>query len=416
LDTSAILDNPKIFELLKSCEIIIPFCVLTELDKKRKNDGLIGKNARTSIRFIDSLTKYGDLFNGVTAPNGSKVCVVSTSHDKTEPNDLKIVKCAFDAKNAGKDVVILSNDIGLRVHASGVGVKSEAFKKSVKSLIYSGISTIDVDKESIDDLYENEILQLSNFITSDNNFYSNQMIIMKSDNNGSSVLGQIVEKSGTFWVEKINKKKIWGISPLNVEQTMALHLLDQKSIELVSLVGKAGCGKTFLALASGLSQVIEQKKYERIILIRPIVSVGKEMGYLPGTIEEKMAPWIQPIKDNLEILSQKHQMELWFERGIVSIEPMSYIRGRSIPNSFIIVDECQNISGDNLKTILTRAAKGSKIVLTGDIEQIDDINLDICSNGLSYVVEKFKKYALSGHVTLQKGQRSDLANLAAEIL
>jgi PhoH-like ATPase len=379
---------------------------LQELDGKRHSEGHVGKNARESVRLIDTISKEGNLFDGVSV--GSQSIRVVHGDESRPTNDLKIVSCAQKVK-----ATILSNDIGLRLLASGLGVSAESFEHKGQKDIYSGIGSLELSSELVDELYNNKKITLPNNITSRHSFYPNQMIIL----NGNT-LCRAKRTGRDIVIELVEKKTPWGINPANSEQIFATELLMDKNVQLVSLIGKAGCGKTFLATATGLEQTINQKIYDKIIILRPIVTVGNDIGYLPGTIMEKMAPWIQPIKDNLSVLFKGNQrnIDIQFDNGVIVVEAMSYIRGRSIPNSLIIVDECQNISKNDLKTILTRAAEGSKIVLTGDIEQIDNKYLDIFSNGLSSVVHKFKDHSVAGHVTLTKGKRSELASLAADVL
>jgi len=212
---------------------------------------------------------------------------------------------------------------------------------------------------------------------------------------------------------------VWGIDARNKEQSFALELLMDPDVEVVSLIGQAGSGKTLLAVAAGLEQVLgDDNEYKKLIVSRPIQPLGKDIGFLPGTLEEKMDPWLMPIKDNLEFLlgNDRDTVKMYFEKGVIEIEAITYIRGRSITNAFIIIDEAQNLTRHELKTILTRVGEGTKIILTGDIEQIDNIYIDETSNGLTYAVEKFKEHDISGHITLQKGERSKVATLAAKIL
>jgi PhoH-like ATPase len=245
------------------------------------------------------------------------------------------------------------------------------------------------------------------------------MLILKSQNNQSALTRVVIDSKTAQWTSvPVHKSEPWSVKARNKEQEFSLNLLTNPAVHLVSMVGRAGCGKSFLALAAGVEQVIEKKNYDTLIVIRPTISVGEELGYLPGSVEEKLEPWLQPIKDNLNVLfsKKKDNVDLFFEQGIFQMEALSYIRGRSIPRAYIIVDECQNLSLSELKTVLTRAADGTKIVLTGDIEQIDKSKLDVVNNGLSITVEKLKGYTISGHMTLTKGQRSPLATVCADIL
>ena len=217
---------------------------------------------------------------------------------------------------------------------------------------------------------------------------------------------------------RLDKSGIWGLKPRNKEQEFALDLLLDTSIDILTLIGPAGCGKTLMAIAAGLDGVLEERKYKRLVVSRPIQPLGKDIGFLPGTMEEKMKPWLMPIQDNIDFLlnGKKDHMDYLFEDGTIQIEALTYIRGRTISNAFIIIDEAQNLTMHELKTIITRVGENTKIVLTGDVEQIDNTYLDATSNGLSYAVEKFKSYDLSGHVTLIKGERSRVATLASKIL
>ena len=219
-------------------------------------------------------------------------------------------------------------------------------------------------------------------------------------------------------VTQFSKDGVWGVRPRNKEQSFGLDLLMDTDVPIVTLVGKAGCGKTLMAIASGLEQVLEQKKYSRLVVSRPVQPLGKDIGYLPGTLEEKMTPWLAPIEDNLKYLmgNDKDVLDMYVDKGLIEIEALTYIRGRSIANAYIVIDEAQNLTSHELKTIITRVGEGTKIILTGDVEQIDNAYIDETSNGLTYAIEKFKAHELSGHITLKKGERSRVATLASKIL
>ena len=243
-------------------------------------------------------------------------------------------------------------------------------------------------------------------------------MLVSSSNEKKSALSRFVNYESKL--EKVieTKDAVWGLKPRNKEQTFALDLLNDPSVPIVTLVGKAGCGKTLLAIAAGLDQVLEKNMFKKLIVSRPVQPLGKDIGYLPGTMEEKMRPWLMPIQDNIDFLlnGESKSMEMFFEDGTIQIEALTYIRGRSISNAFVIIDEAQNLTMHELKTIITRVGENTKIVLTGDVEQIDSVYLDATSNGLSYAVEKFKQHGLAGHVTLLKGERSKVATLASKIL
>lgn len=217
-----------------------------------------------------------------------------------------------------------------------------------------------------------------------------------------------------------NKKTVWGIKPRNKEQHFLIDALMDPSIEVITAIGKAGSGKTICAIAAGLEQTIDemQQKYSRIIVSRPVQPLGKDIGFLPGTMEEKMSPWLMPIQDNLQTLmgNDKVTLDIYMQKGTIEIEALTYIRGRSIANAFIIIDEAQNLTTHELKTIITRVGEGTKIVLTGDVEQIDNVYIDATTNGLTHAVEKFKDFELASHITLHKGERSRVATFAAQNL
>ncbi len=251
----------------------------------------------------------------------------------------------------------------------------------------------------------------------------NQFVMLISNSNEKkTALARFLAYNKPLVKAGIHKHGVWDITPRNKEQSFAIDLLLAPSIPIVSLIGAAGCGKTLLAMAAGLEQVLQEGSqepiYNKLVVSRPIMPMGRDIGYLPGTMEEKMAPWLAPVQDNLKFLmgNDKVLLEMYAEKGIIEIEALTYIRGRSIANAFIIIDEAQNLSVHELKTIITRVGEGTKIVLTGDIEQIDTVYLDATSNGLSYAVEKFKEHDLAGHVSLQKGERSKVATLAAKVL
>lgn len=406
-DTSVLLDNPTSLTAIGTDGdfILIPFCVLTELDKNKTRHDSAGKNSRDVIHTLDRLREKGSLHQGIQLDTGVTIKVVESSTGKT--NDDRIIDVA--GKN---DARLVSNDISMCIRADALGVEAEKYDQPDQHSVYSGIKEVEVDSQLIDAFYDDNIIDLSLEMVAEQDLHPNQFIVMKSGS--QSALGRVIFKDG--WKALfVNKQRVWGINARNKEQEFALNLLTDRDVHLVSLVGRAGCGKSFLSLAAAAEQVMEKKLYEKVVIIRPVVSVGQDIGYLPGSLEEKMAPWMQPIMDNLAVL-YKQNVEMLFEQGIFEVQALSFIRGRSIPKSFIIVDECQNLSLEQIKTVLTRAAEGSKIVLTGDIEQIDKTNMNVLTNGLSAVVEKMKHYTITGHMTLTKGQRSPLATIAAQTL
>jgi PhoH-like ATPase len=309
----------------------------------------------------------------------------------------------------------------MRVKCDAFGLECHDYQpqKVIKSVekLYDGTETIEVEDDCIDKFYANEDILLTKDIT--NRLYPNHFLIMKDSNNKSAIARYLGEDTPLRKV--YTYKDIWGLSARNKEQQFAMDLLFDKDIDIVSLTGQAGTGKTLIATACGLEQVLSSTKsqggYDKLIITRPVQPMGRDIGFLPGTLEEKMMPWIAPIRDNLEhLFGDRTALDMQLEQGTIEIEAMTYIRGRSIANAFMIVDEAQNLTPHELKTIITRVGHGTKLILTGDVQQIDNSYVDAVSNGLTYAVEKFKEHSLSGHVSLLKGERSNLATLASEIL
>lgn len=415
LDTSVLLDNPRIIDDLKKSQVVIPFCVLSELDKKRK-DGTpnIRKKSREAVRYLENIMSQGDILEGITTPEGTLVKVNLTPYDVHFDNDLKIILCAKNITE--KNVVLLSNDIGLRLRACSHGVKAEGTRQKDQDSLYNGIIEIDVDQDVLEDLYDHGIVHISDHIKKEHDLFLNQLVILNAASVG---MARVIQYEDKLCFKKFLKQNIWGITPRNIEQTCATELLMDPGVQMVSMVGKSGGGKTFLAAAAALEQVVNKNLYEKIMIIRPTVSVGEDIGFLPGDLHDKLAPWIMPLKDNLKELMKtflnRKETESMFMNGIIELQHLGHIRGRSLTDTFIIVDECQNVTPQQIKAILTRAGEGTKVVLTGDIEQIDG-KMDATNNGLSHAIERLKEYEFTGHVTLQKGQRSDLANISAEVL
>lgn len=432
LDTSALVTDSECIcnGGFGNNDILIPIKVLEELDKHKKRQDLVGASARTVIRFLDSLRTKGSLYEGVRIGKGKGILTVKGyDYSKEFPRELdqsipdhQILAVALGEKLLGKKVCVVSNDINMRVVCDSIGMESQDLnpEKVVESSshLYTGFTDILVDDEFVERFYANENLMLPE---QKQQPYPNQYIMLtSSSNNKKTALAKFVAPNmplarlGSF-----GKKGVSGIKPKNKEQNFALDLLMNSDIPLVSIVGKAGCGKTMLAIAAGLEQTIGiDNKYSRLIISRPVQPLGKDIGFLPGTMEEKLLPWLRPIQDNLQFLmgNDKVTLELYMQKGVIEVEAITYIRGRSIANAYIIIDEAQNLSMHEIKTIITRVGEGSKVVLTGDIDQIDNVYVDEVTNGLTYVAEKFKPYDLAGHVTLMTGERSALATIASKIL
>ena len=434
LDTSVYLTDFKSLKAFDNKEVVIPLKVLEELDKHKKRQDAVGSNARQIIRIFDEMRASGSLYHGVKIvpenPNSGVAYVHSydesclpSEWDSQDP-DNQIIATALTLKNKNPEtpVIMVSRDINLRVKCDSVDLKAQDYQESqvVESLseVYTGFKKIPVTSGAIDSFYVEKELEVPENIQ----LYPHQFVLLVAgtDEKKSAIA---IYDAQTDKLQKPHqyKKEVWGVKPRNKEQNCALNLLMNPDIKLVSLIGKAGSGKTLCAMAAGLEQTISESKtqmYTRMIVSRPVQPLGKDIGFLPGTMEEKMAPWLKPIQDNLQFLMGNDSMtlDMYVEHGKIEVEALTYIRGRSISNAYIIIDEAQNLTQHELKTIITRVGEGTKIVLTGDVEQIDNIYIDEVTNGLTYGVEKLKEFSITGHITLLKGERSELATIAAKNL
>lgn len=422
LDTSALITDPNVFKSFKESDICFPITVLEELDKLKKQPGEVGKNARVSIRMLEELCNLGDINAGVKLDNGIMVNIdigdYKTAGDALY-GDTRILACALHLqKETINKVVLVSNDINLRVRARAMGLDAQGYQKEGAKVsdLYQGISYVS------DAVAGQDLLTLGSIFgeTYGHKFMPNECLIFQNEAGEELARGKQLENGNIKLIKKIYP---WSLSPRNKEQEFAIDLLMDKDIPLVSLVGMAGTGKTLCALAAALELVLEKRVYNKVVIYRPIQPVGADIGYIPGTESEKLEPWFRAIMDNFEVLFSSKGGSNWrlsFEaakhKEKIQMEAITYIRGRSIPNALMIIDECQNISREEMKTILTRVGDGTKIVLLGDVEQIDSRHLDATNNGLSMVIEKFKSSALSGHITFTQGERSELASYAASIL
>jgi PhoH-like ATPase len=438
-------------------DVIIPMIVLEELDRHKSRQDEVGQNARSVSRALDDLRKNdSNLYAGVQLKSGGllKVATIPTTDSIVLPLELQAESkvdnliIAFMLKTPG--AILVSKDINVRLKCDALQVKCEDYLKmrvaSDPKKFYRGVEVVQVTEELIDQFYVDGSLSLDAVKTIDNKSISaqpNQIIILKNEENGTTVKSAItkcVTSSGSSsLLPTLKIDHAFNLKPRNKEQAFSLDLLFDENIKLLTLSGPAGCGKTLLAIAAALEQLKglgNKPRYDKLIVSRPVQPMGRDIGFLPGTLEEKMEPWIAPIRDNINYLVgiQKSQsgrrsasgeskkgfneyyLQLMQEKGLIEIEALTYIRGRSIPNSFIILDEAQNLSMHELKTIITRVGDNTKIVLTGDIDQIDNTHVDVYTNGLTYAIEKFKSHPIAGHITLQKGERSPLATIASQIL
>ena len=435
VDTNVLLHDPRAIFSFQDNDVIIPIVVIEELDKFKKGIDEMGRNARQVSRILDTYRQKGKLSQGVQLEEGGTLRVElnhqSPQHLPVEliasKADNRILATALNLCHTSKNipVVLVTKDTNLRIKADALGLKAEDYETDTVTIdeLYSGEVEITVSRDQIDSFYASGSLAPPDGSV----LFSNQFVLLKnSANPGQTALSRYSRQKQALVPIQHAKHGIWGISARNKQQQFALDLLLNDDIRLVSLVGKAGTGKTLLALAAGLERTIETRTFARLVVSRPVFPLGKDIGFLPGDIEEKLKPWMQPIRDNLDFLmgssasvtrgKGRKDLQSLFDLGMIEVEPLTYIRGRSMPNQFLIVDEAQNLTPHEIKTIITRAGEGTKIVLTGDPYQIDNPYIDSSSNGLSFVVERFKEESIAGHITLVKGERSDLAELAATLL
>ncbi len=429
LDTSVYLTDANALESFGNNDIVIPLKVLDEIDNNKKRQDPAGSHARNLIRKLDKLREKGNLAKGIRIGLRKGLVFVKSYDPFVLPDDLdseqadnQIIATALSERNSNpkRKVIVVSRDINMRVKCDSLGLDSldYAFEQVVEDVsgLYTGFISHLVDDQVIDNMYAGEPVFLD---PEEIKVNPNQFVMLVSNSNEKkTALGRFIDIN--LPLKKIPKCKsgIWGLKPRNKEQSFAVDLLMDPSVPVVSLIGKAGSGKTLLALAAALEQTFEGGVYNRIVVTKPVEPVGKDIGFLPGTMQEKMLPWLAPIQDNLQFLfgNDKMTLDMYIDEGRIEVEAMTYIRGRSISNSFIIIDEVQNMTRHEIKTVLTRVGEGTKIVLTGDVEQIDNVYIDATSNGLTYVVEKLKEQAITGHVTLLKGERSNVASVAAKLL
>jgi PhoH-like ATPase len=427
LDTNVLLHDPESLFAFEENSIVLPLSVIEELDRIKRRGDEVGRNARDASKKLDELRLKGRLSEGVELPgggslrielNGAKTYELLNGVDLNNVDNRILALAYYLMKNENQPVVLVTKDLNLRIKADVLGIATEDFYSDKVDYykLYNGVRELFVSRKEIDRFYQEGSLEIN-----PENLFPHQFCILKFHENPSvSALARYADHR----LHKLSHdgKTVYGIKALNKEQKFALDLLLDDQVKVVTLVGKAGTGKTILALAAGLEKVFEDNgKYNRLLITRPIVPLGNDLGFLPGDKEDKIRPWMQPIYDNLEFLCNEHirpngSTEYLLSNGKIELEALTYIRGRSIPRQFIICDESQNLSPHVIKTILTRVGRGSKIVFTGDPEQIDHPYLDASSNGLSYLVERIKEEGISGHITLVKGERSGVAELGARLL
>jgi PhoH-like ATPase len=439
LDTNVLLHDPRAMFSFEDNDVVIPIYVVEEIDAFKKDLSELGRNARQVSRYLDQLRDEGSLSSGVRLDRGGLLRVAVTAQQlpasvtTDRGQDSKILAVAAELTELAKKgqvprVVFITKDTNLRIRADAIGIFTEDFEPEhiVIDELYKGWAELDVEGWQVDAFYAEGGLEMPDPYHAPNEY----VCLRDKTNNTRTALGRVKleEVGGAIKARVVPidafKQGVWGIRPRNREQHFALDALLDDKIKLVTLVGKAGSGKTLAAIAAGMLKTTDEAVYQRLLVSRPIFPLGKDIGYLPGDVEEKLNPWMQPIFDNVEFLmglTQKDKKrgrsyrEL-LDMGMMQIEPLTYIRGRSIPNQYMIVDEAQNLTPHEVKTIISRAGENTKIVLTGDPYQIDNPYVDQTNNGLVHTVNRFRTEKIAAHVTLVKGERSELAEIAANVL
>jgi PhoH-like ATPase len=422
LDTNVLLHDPDALVGFEDNHVNIPITVIEEIDRFKKNGDEIGRNARYVSRFLDGLRLQGDLPQGIPNVNGGCVRVLfGLEYADRLPQELSVAK-GDNRILAVLPVIFVTKDTNLRIKANALGIRAEDYERGKVLLdeLYGGTAEVTVPGSAMDALFREGGVEVAAEL------FDNQFVCLLDEGNPShTALGRYRATPGRVEPLRLPKEATWGIQPRNREQRYAMDALLDEGVQLVSLLGMAGTGKTLIAIAAGLQKSVEEQVYKRLLVSRPIFPMGRDLGYLPGDVEEKLRPWMQPIFDNVDLLfagaegrdgrRTRGYQEL-IDLDLLALEPLTYIRGRSIPYQFLIVDEAQNLTPHEIKTIITRAGEGTKIVLTGDPYQIDNPYIDSTSNGLSFCVERFKDQSIAAHVTLVKGERSPLAELGANVL
>lgn len=437
LDTNVLLYDPNALFNFDDNTVVIPMVAIEDIGRLKRDMSETGRNARQVSRHLDRLREKGPLTEGVALNNGGRLMVVAGSDtaidslphlfgEKNRDTHLLAAVLQLSRDATGLAAVLVSKDINVRIKADALRLKVvdyESDKVAIEEL-YSGMTTVTVSVEALAQLHQ------SRHLVVDQPLYPNQYVVLTDSADGTGGEGGNIGRydaaeGAVVKLLTINSEGISHMHPRNEEQHMALDALLNDEIQLVTLVGKAGTGKTILAVAASLHKTVQENSYKRILVSRPTLPMGKDIGFLPGNVEEKLTPWMYPIADNVEYLMNGKAKGPKRERpgfrelvstGVLVIEPLTYIRGRSIHNQFLIIDEAQNLTPHEIKTIITRVGEGTKIIVTGDPYQIDNPYIDSSSNGLAYLVERFKNERISAHVTLRKGERSALSELAANLL
>ncbi|GMV15675.1 MAG: PhoH family protein [Polyangiaceae bacterium] len=433
LDTNVLLHDPYALFKFEDNDLILPIYVLEEIDQFKRDNAERGRNARTVSRLLDGQReKYGSLSEGVKTGEGGtlRVYVPSTRPEvkialRPSSGDHAILQCAVELRDQYPDrpTIFVTMDVNLRIRADAFGLRTEAYENQSVDVEHldTGVVELPITAEEMDRFFETGAIPANGRA----NLYANVCVLLRDDSPRQRTgLARFHAEKGEIRALRTPREGLSGIRPRNKEQSFALDLLLDDSIRLVTMVGKAGTGKTLLALAAGLRRTVDDGAYARLLVSRPVMPMGRDLGFLPGDIDEKLNPWMQPIFDNLEFLLAAgggkrrgvRGFEELLESGQIQVEPLTYIRGRSLPQQYVIVDEAQNLTPHEVKTVITRCGEGTKIVLTGDPFQIDNPYVDSATNGLSVALDRLRGENITAHMLLAKGERSELANIAANKL
>ncbi|HMP89194.1 MAG TPA: PhoH family protein [Kiritimatiellia bacterium] len=426
LDTNVLLHDPNALNQFQDNEVVIPLKVIEEIDRFKRDQSELGRNARHVSRMLDEIRATGNLAEGVPLSNGGTLRIAfpgdrqAYTEGITADDQILRLSMIMKDKEALPPIIVVSKDINLRLKADALGLEAEDYETGQVNVdeLYLGHSVHDVSPAVLEHFRQNGYVEPEGFTPSPNEY----VLLRDSQENSHTLLTRFDAPSGRLISLIPSPDEIRPVQPRNKEQHYAIDALLNDDIKLVTIIGKAGTGKTLLAVAAAIFKTMDQKNYRRMLICRPTIPMGKDIGYLPGTVEEKLNPWMQPIFDAMDLLANgrkngfKGSKAMTEESDRIAIEPLTYIRGRSIPNQYIVVDEAQNLTPLEAKTVLTRVGPGTKIVLTGDIYQIDNPYVDSMSNGLTSIVEKFRAQHIAAHIVLNKGVRSEVADLAANLL
>ena len=430
LDTNVLLHNSRAIFSFSDNTVVLPMTVIEELDKFKKNNDELGRNSRDVIRTLDRLREKGCLGTGVPLDSNGTLRITVEKEEMSDTclnltiPDNNIIATAYNLRQKGKKAIFVSKDINARLKADALGIEVMDFEQEKADFdqLYTGWQQITVPAEAINELYKNGRQTVDT-----EGLQANEFVLLTDEANPKHTgIGRAIS---SFELVPINSayESVYHLKPRSMEQRMALDLLMNPDIPLVSLIGQAGTGKTLLALAAGLASTLQENSYEKMLVSRPVIPLGRDIGYLPGSKDEKMKLWMQPIFDNLSYLmglthhdddskTSQQMVNGLIQHEMIELEALTYIRGRSISRQYVIIDEAQNLTPHEVKTIISRAGEGTKMVLTGDPEQIDNPYLDASSNGLTYTIERLKGQSACGHITLTRAERSHLSALAADFL